>query len=139
MAPDSRADYAVEGGARNAANFRCAHGNVSDRRWRQEYLSASVTPMPEYVSPIVHALNAPCWSAAEEGQLLLPFCVTTEKYFWPPSPVSPFITSGETSWRSAQPLGVLRAKVIFRRVFQKALERPLSSILHTLWIGYRSQ
>jgi uncharacterized protein len=78
--------------------------------------------MPEFVSPIVNALNAPFWSAAEEGQLLLPFCVTTEKYFWPPSPVSPFITSGETSWRSAQPLGVLRAKVIFRRVFQKAFE-----------------
>src|ERR1700677_5104379 len=108
MGPDSRADIAVEGGSRNAANCRCAHGTVGDRRWRRDYLSARLTTMPEFVSPIVNALNAASWRAAEEGQLLLPLCVTTEKYFWPPSPVSPFIPSGETSWRSAQPLGVLR-------------------------------
>ena len=81
--------------------------------------------MVEPIAPIINELNAPFWTAAEEGRLVLPLCLTTGRAFWPPSPISPFVSSGATGWSPARGEGVLRALAIYRRVFQKAFE-PLT-------------
>ena len=81
--------------------------------------------MGEPIAPIINELNAPFWAAAEQGRLVLPQCLTTGRAFWPPSPISPFVSSGATTWRAARGEGVLRALAIYRRVFQKAFE-PLA-------------
>jgi len=78
--------------------------------------------MGEPVAPILNELNAPFWAAAEEGRLLLPQCLTTGRAFWPPSPVSPFVSGGPTGWSPARGEGVLRALAVYRRGFQKAFE-----------------
>ena len=78
--------------------------------------------MSEPITPIINELNAPFWTAAGEGRLLLPQCLTTGRAFWPPSPISPFVSGGDTGWSPADSGGVLRALVIYRRVFQKAFE-----------------
>jgi hypothetical protein len=78
--------------------------------------------MTEPVTPIVNELNAPFWQAAEEGRLVLPVCVSSGRCFWPPSPVSPFVTGGGTAWRDSKGEGLLRGAVVYRRVFQKAFE-----------------
>ena len=81
--------------------------------------------MIEPIAPVINELNAPFWTAAEQGRLFLPHCLTTGRAFWPPSPISPFVSGGATGWSPAGRDGVLRALVIYRRVFQKALE-PLA-------------
>ena len=78
--------------------------------------------MGEPIAPIINALNAPFWTAADEGRLLLPQCLTTGRAFWPPSPISPFVSGGATGWSPAGGEGRLRALAIYRRVFQKVLE-----------------
>jgi uncharacterized OB-fold protein len=78
--------------------------------------------MSEPIAPVMTELNAPFWAAAAEGRLLLPQCVTTGRAFWPPSPISPFVSGGAMAWSPARGEGVLRAMVIYRRVFQKAFE-----------------
>lgn len=78
--------------------------------------------MVEQVTPLINELNAPFWAAAEEGRLLLPVCVASDRCFWPPSPVSPFVTSGAVGWRDSAGEGVLLGAVVYRRVFQKAFE-----------------
>ena len=81
--------------------------------------------MSEPVAPIVNELNAPFWAAAAEGRLALPVCLQTGRFFWPPSALSPFVSSGPTGWREAPDEGTLRSLVIYRRVFQKAFEAQL--------------
>ena len=81
--------------------------------------------MDEPIAPIVTSLSAPFWSGAEEGRLVLPHCVTTDRPFWPPSPASPFVTGGAVEWRPAEPDGVLRSRVVYRRAFQKVLDAKL--------------
>jgi hypothetical protein len=76
----------------------------------------------EPIAPIVNELNAPFWAAAEEGRLVLPQCLTTGRAFWPPSPLSPFVSGGATGWSPAGGEGVLQALAVYRRVFQKAFE-----------------
>ncbi len=78
--------------------------------------------MGEPIAPIINELNAPFWTAAEQGRLVLPQCLTTGRAFWPPSPISPFVSGGSTGWRQAGGEGVLRAVAIYRRGFQKAFE-----------------
>ena len=97
--------------------------------------------MEETIAPLVTTLNAPFWTAATKGDFLLPFCVATNRAFWPPSPVSPFVTGGAVAWRPASPRGVLRACVIYRRVFQRALEKlvPYGVGLVGLEAGVRLQ
>ena len=81
--------------------------------------------MAEPIAPIVNSLSAPFWDAAGEGRLVLPHCLATDRAFWPPSPTSPFVTAGAVEWRPAEPKGVLRSRVVYRRTFQKILEaRP---------------
>ena len=81
--------------------------------------------MTEPVTPPINTLNAPFWSAANQGRLSLPFCVTSGRAFWPPSSFSPFVTGGGVEWRDADPVGVVVARVAWRRVFQKAFETRL--------------
>jgi len=77
--------------------------------------------MSEHLNPEINELNLPFWNAASEGQLLLPYCAATGRHFWPPCPVSPFLTGGTVEWRSIDAAGTLRAVVTYRRVFQKIL------------------
>jgi len=77
--------------------------------------------MSETIEPDITDLNKPFWDAAARGELLLPHCVKSGKSFWPPSPLSPFVTNGPVEWRPVEPHGVLRSLVTYRRVFQKAL------------------
>lgn len=67
----------------------------------------------------VNNLNRPYLEAAARNQLLLPFCTASGRAFWPPSPVSPFVTGGAVEWRAVKPQGTLRARVIYRRGFLK--------------------
>src|SRR5262245_16437422 len=76
----------------------------------------------ESVAPLINDLNAPFWDAAEAGRLLLPFCVTTQRAFWPPSPLSPLATNGLVQWRPVEPTGTLRACVVYRRSFYKSFD-----------------
>jgi uncharacterized OB-fold protein len=78
--------------------------------------------MAETAAPAVNTLNMPFWQAAGDGRLVLPFCPATSRYFWPPSPSSPFVTAGAVEWREAEPAGVLKTAVTYRRSFQKAFE-----------------
>jgi uncharacterized protein len=78
-----------------------------------------MTAMEGIPAPIVNTLSAPHWQAAAEGRLLLPFCTATGRFFWPPSPISPY-TAGPVAWREAEPVGMLVAKVIYERLFQQA-------------------
>jgi uncharacterized OB-fold protein len=77
--------------------------------------------MAERLAAIANALSQPFWDAAAAGRLCLPFCTTTGRFFWPPSPSSPFATGGEVSWRDTPPEGVVRSLVVYRRAFQQAL------------------
>jgi uncharacterized OB-fold protein len=77
--------------------------------------------MSENLDPEINELNLPFWNAVSEGQLLLPYCKATERHFWPPCPVSPFLTAGAVEWRSIDAVGTLRAVVTYHRVFQKIL------------------
>jgi hypothetical protein len=81
--------------------------------------------MTEPVSPIVNSLNAPFWQGASEGRLVMPICVASERAFWPPSSLSPFVSGGKVTWREVAPLGTLRAMAIYRRGFQKAFSAQL--------------
>lgn len=76
--------------------------------------------MDESAEPIVNTLNAPFWEGAKAGRLVLPHCVVTTRAFWPPAPVSPFVTGGGIAWREASAEGVLCALVTYERVFQAA-------------------
>jgi uncharacterized OB-fold protein len=73
-------------------------------------------------TPVLNALNAPFWTAAQAGRLVLPCCVQTGRLFWPPSPFSPFQTGGVVEWRPAAPEGKLLARAIYRRTFLKKFE-----------------
>ena len=76
--------------------------------------------MSEPINPIVNALNAPFWAAADDGRLVLPTCVASGRAFWPPSPLSPFVSGGPVDWRSSSGEGTLLSVVVYRRVFQQA-------------------
>jgi uncharacterized OB-fold protein len=78
--------------------------------------------MSESLAPVRNRLNAPFWLAGEADRLVLPHCVASGRAFWPPSPVSPFVTAGRVDWREVAPVGVVRGRVVYRRVFLKALE-----------------
>ena len=81
--------------------------------------------MVETVLPVINNLSAPFWRGAAENRLVLPFCSATDRFFWPPSPYSPFATGGAVEWRETSPSGVLRALVVYRRGFQKAFQPAL--------------
>lgn len=70
-------------------------------------------------APLRNALNEPFWQAAADDRLVLPFCESTSRAFWPPSAVSPFSTGGRVAWRPVEPIGTLRAVAIYRRVFDR--------------------
>src|SRR5215813_14572292 len=95
--------------------------------------------MPESIAPVVNTLNAPHWQAAARGEFVLPFCVASDRAFWPPSPLSPFVSQGKVEWRPVDPVGVIAALVVYRRPFQKAFEPmlPYSVALVTLDAGPR--
>jgi uncharacterized OB-fold protein len=76
--------------------------------------------MDPALDPIVNDLSRPFLEALWDGELPLPFCLTTERHFWPPCPTSPFVTAGATEWRSAGASGVLTGLVIYRRSFHPA-------------------
>lgn len=95
--------------------------------------------MPEFTAAIVNTLNAPHWQAAACGEFVLPFCVATARAFWPPSPLSPFVSQGKVEWRRLDPVGVITALSVYRRPFQKAFEPmlPYGIALVTLDAGPR--
>ena len=74
-------------------------------------------PLNGFPSPTLNDLNAPFWSAGQADRLVLPFCVTTGRAFWPPSPISPFVTSGPVEWGEAKPSGIIRSVIVYRRIF----------------------
>ena len=97
--------------------------------------------MVEPLDPVVNSLSRPFWEAAEQARLALPFCASTGRPFWPPSPTSPFVTGGKVEWRDASATGRLRSRVVYRRVFQKVLSKrvPYGIGLVELSAGVRLQ
>ena len=81
--------------------------------------------MVESIAPVVTTLNAPHWQAAARGEFVLPFCVSSNRAFWPPSPLSPFVSCGPVEWRAIDPVGIVDALVVYRRPFQKPFEPML--------------
>ncbi|WP_164843948.1 Zn-ribbon domain-containing OB-fold protein [Croceicoccus ponticola] len=81
--------------------------------------------MVETLQPIRNLLNDPFWKAAKEGCLIMPYCLSSGRYFWPPSPVSPFRTGGVVEWREAETVGTLVSIVTYRRAFQEPLKDRL--------------
>ena len=75
--------------------------------------------MTETSRPLVNALNRPFWEAAAAGKLALPQCATTQRFFWPPSPRSPF-SGGAVVWMDCDPGGVVESVIVYRRPFQQA-------------------
>lgn len=76
--------------------------------------------MVESISPVVTSLNAPFWEGAAAGRLVLPRCAETGRFFWPPSPVSPFADAA-MRWQPADPAGTLETVAIYHRIFQAPL------------------
>ena len=76
----------------------------------------------ESIEPIINNLNAPFWDAATRGELVLPWCAATRKFYWPPAPVSPFSLDTPISWRPAETGGTLQAAVTYRRSYLKVLD-----------------
>jgi uncharacterized OB-fold protein len=74
------------------------------------------------LEPVINTLNAPFWEAARNGELVLPWCAATRRFFWPPSPRSPYSFDTRIEWRSARSRGVLVAAVAYRRSFMKSLD-----------------
>jgi uncharacterized OB-fold protein len=68
----------------------------------------------EPIAPIVNDLNRPFWAAAKDGRLVLPW--RDGGFAWPPAPTLP---DGGADWRAAPATGVLIARAIYRRPFQK--------------------
>ena len=97
--------------------------------------------MAEQMLPVLNDLSAPFQAGLEEGRLVLPHCRATGAAFWPPSPVSPFVTGGQVEWRDADPEGVVTGLVVYRRAFQKILESrlPYGIALVELVSGVRLQ
>ena len=81
--------------------------------------------MTETANPVLNDLWAPFWNGAAEGRLVLPVCQTTDRAFWPPSVVSPFVTGGAVVWRETSAAGRLEARVTYRRGFQAAFKPRL--------------
>ena len=92
-------------------------------------------------SPVRNTLNEPFWQAAAEDRWMMPFCERTGRAFWPPSPVSPFVTGGKVTWRTIEPVGMLRAVAVYRRVFDRdfASLMPYAVALIDLDAGPRLQ
>ena len=78
--------------------------------------------MIEALPLLVNELNAPFHEAAATGRLLMPFCMSSQRTFWPPSPLSPYYMRSEVTWRETSPLGTLVSRVIYRRCFQQEFE-----------------
>lgn len=76
--------------------------------------------MTENLAPVVTSLNAPFWEAGAAGCLMLPRCPVTGRFFWPPSPVSPFADVAP-AWEAADPCGVIQSIAIYHRKFQAPL------------------
>lgn len=76
----------------------------------------------ESIEPIINNLNAPFWDAATRGDLLLPWCAATQRFFWPPASVSPFSLDTPIAWRPAETGGTLQAAVTYRRGYLKVLD-----------------
>jgi uncharacterized OB-fold protein len=81
--------------------------------------------MSTAIEPIINSLSRPFWEKARAGEFFLPHCIQSNRFFWPPSPTSPFVTSGETEWRAAAPEGELQSVIIYRRSFHVSLQPRL--------------
>ncbi len=71
--------------------------------------------MSEPIVPLINALNRPFWEAAQQGRLVLPW--RDGGFAWPPAPTR---QDGGADWREAPATGVLTARAIYRRAFQRA-------------------
>lgn len=92
-------------------------------------------------APIANDLWQPWFEGAADDRLVLPHCQTTQRAFWPPSLVSPFVTGGEVQWHEVRPMGLLTAQVTYRRGFLNAFKSllPYGCGLVQLECGVRLQ
>ena len=97
--------------------------------------------MGETVNAVRNALWVPFHDGADQDRLVLPHCIATDRAFWPPSRMSPYVTGGSVDWRQVSPDGRLVARVVYRRGFQQAFEPllPYGVALVELHCGIRLQ
>ena len=74
------------------------------------------------IEPIINDQNALFWEGAANDRLVLPWCCSSEQFFWPPGPVSPFDLKASVVWKEAPRKGTLVAAVIYRRSYLKEFE-----------------
>jgi uncharacterized OB-fold protein len=67
--------------------------------------------------PRLDTLNAPFWSAAREGRLLLQHCPSCGDTRFPPGPVCPKCLAGDQDWIEASGKGVLESWVDMHRAY----------------------
>jgi uncharacterized protein len=67
--------------------------------------------------PQVDLWSRPFWDACREKRLILQCCDATGKFWFPPSPVSPYTGSEEWKWRAVSGRGVLWSFVVFHRAY----------------------
>jgi len=66
-------------------------------------------------SPPVSVEHTEFWAAANAGDLLLPRCQDTGKFFWYPRKISPFTLSQNVEWVPASGKGVIYTYSVMRR------------------------
>lgn len=83
-------------------------------------MSLSTRPMP-----VIDNWNRQFWQACGEGRLLLQRCTTTEKFFFPPAPVSPFTGLPEWEWAECSGQGTLWSFVVFHQKYFDGMQDEL--------------
>jgi uncharacterized protein len=66
--------------------------------------------------------SQPYWQAAREHRLELPFCLSCEKHWFPPSRICPHCLSDRTAFRPASGRGKIYSFVTFHRVYHPAFK-----------------
>lgn len=66
-------------------------------------------------------LMQPYYDAAAEKRLVLPWCNSTERYFWYPQVTSPYSSSTDWTWRDVGPQGRIFSWTVVHHPFAEEL------------------
>lgn len=78
------------------------------------YLQAGLPTSP---IPVIDPETSPYWDGAEEGRLILPFCLECDDYFWYPRGFCPRCSGSKLRWDQAVGTGAVYSFTIVRRSF----------------------
>lgn len=73
--------------------------------------------LPTTPAPVIDPETQPYWDGAEAGELVLPFCLDCEEYFWYPRGFCPRCTGSRVRWDATAGEGEIYSYSIVRRSF----------------------